>query len=294
MKPRNAPAMKRHPRRRAKKDRPIIGQDRIVARAARGALRRSGGSASQDLDQRGARGRAAMSAADQQFLLDLEDDAREMYGQHHTLIDAAVNAAPALAGTDNPNLALETYHGIVTQSRGFTDTCKRLLQNFDFDKLGPVIEMMTRALADDLHATQSSVDKRYLSAILTPMSQMRVFDTLRDLYSQFCEQIKGIARQHGMKLPAMNPNAVLTGLLDIVDGSWAAAHKFESLVRSLGITGESEVVVVMQGIGSLLRQLPEKAFNEDTRLSVREASQQAIDAAVLREEERDLPPLAAG
>jgi type III secretion system TyeA family effector delivery regulator len=263
-------------------------------RGGRGALRRSGGSAGQELDPRGAPGRAALSVADQQFLSDLEDEAREMYGQHHTLIDAAVNAAPALAGADNPNLALETYHGIVTESRGFTDTCKRLLKNFDFEKLDPVIEMMTRALADDLHATRSSVDKHYLTAILTPMSQMRVFDTLRDLYTQFCDHIKGIVRQHGLKMPPMNANAVLTGLLDIVDGSWAAAHKFESLVRSLGITGESEVVVVMQGIGSLLRQLPEKAFNEDTRLSVREAAQQAIDAAVHREEERDLPPLAAG
>lgn len=175
-----------------------------------------------------------------------------------------------------------------------TNTCMRLLKNFDFDKLGPVIEMMTKALADDLHATQSSVDKGRLSAILTPMSQMRVFETLRDLYTQFCEQIKGIARQHGLKLPTMNPNAVLTGLLEIVDGSWAAAHKFESLVRSLGITGESEVVVVMQGIGSMLRQLPEKAYNEDTRVSVREAAQLAIDAAVQREEERDDPPPLAG
>jgi type III secretion system TyeA family effector delivery regulator len=84
-------------------------------------------------------------------------------------------------------------------------------------------------------------------------------------------------------------------LLDIVDGSWAAAHKFESLVRSLGITGESEVVVVMQGIGSMLRQLPEKAYNEDTMVSVRDAAQLAIDAAVQREEERDdLPPMAGG
>ena len=176
-----------------------------------------------------------------------------------------------------------------------TNTCMRLLKNFDFDKLDPVIEMMTKALADDLQATQSSVDKGRLSAILTPLSQIRVFDTLRDLYTQFCEQIKGIAHQHGLKLPAMNPNAVLTGLLDIVDGSWAAAHKFEALVRGLGITGESEVVVVMQGISSMLRQLPEKAYNEDTRVSVREAAQLAIDAAVQREEERDdLPPLAGG
>jgi type III secretion system TyeA family effector delivery regulator len=263
-------------------------------RGARGARGRAGGSASQDLLQRGEQGRAALSAIDQQFLSELEDEAREMYGQHHTLIDAALNAAPALAASDNPNLALQIYHGIVTESKNFTDTCKRLLQNFEFDKLDPIIEMMTKALADDLHATQSSVDKGRLAAILGPLSQMRVFDTLRDLYTQFCEQIKGIARQHGMKLPVMNPNAVLTGLLDIVDGSWAAAHKFESLVRSLGITGESEIVVVMQGIGSMLRQLPEKAFNEDTRVSVREAAQQAIDAAVQREEDRDLPPLAAG
>lgn len=224
---------------------------------------------------------------DETFLATLQDEARQMYGDHQSLIDASVNTAPALEQFEEPNRALEAFYEIVTQSTGFADTCRSLLSRFSFDKMESVIATITRALGDDLKALHPSVDRTVLSAILQPLSQVKVFATLKDLYERFVEHLDGIARRYDLQLPALDASKLLTGLLDILDGSWVAAHKFESLLRTLGIHGESETVAVMQRIHELLRLLPDTAFSGEDRLAVRAASQEALNAAIRREEELD-------
>lgn len=84
----------------------------------------------------------------------------------------------------------------------------------------------------------------------------------------------------------LDATVLLTGLLGIVGGSWVAASQFEAMARDLGLPDGAATIQFLTGIRAILAELPEKIYQSgDARRAALTAAQDALDAAIEREEE---------
>jgi type III secretion protein W len=91
-----------------------------------------------------------------------------------------------------------------------------------------------------------------------------------------------------LEVPRMDATRLLGGLLAIVGASWVAASQFESLARELGVADGEPTIQFLTGVRGLLGELPEKVYaSDDARRAVMTAVQDALDAAIDREEALD-------
>ena len=83
----------------------------------------------------------------------------------------------------------------------------------------------------------------------------------------------------------LDATVLLTGLLNILGSSWVAATQFEALARDLALPDGEPTIQFLTGIRAILAELPEKIYlSDDTRRAVMTAAQDALDAAIDREE----------
>ena len=78
---------------------------------------------------------------------------------------------------------------------------------------------------------------------------------------------------------------LLLALLKTISAGWISASQFERLVRDFNIPEGAPVIYFLTGIKQIIRELPFKVFEDDlARITILEAAQGAIDAAIAREE----------
>ena len=119
----------------------------------------------------------------------VHDALRELERTEGSLIRATLNAGEAAGKAPDPETFLDTYSEIVHGSGGFADTFKKLLERFRPEKLRNAVELMKKALGDDLNATVAmpSRDLVRLQAILTDLSYMHVSTTLLEATDKLIE-----------------------------------------------------------------------------------------------------------
>jgi type III secretion system TyeA family effector delivery regulator len=65
------------------------------------------------------------------------------------------------------------------------------------------------------------------------------------------------------------------------------------LLKTLGISGNQETIVALQGMMAILREMPDGIFRDAKSLpTLLNTAQQVLDAAILREEEQQAAPAA--
>jgi type III secretion system TyeA family effector delivery regulator len=90
------------------------------------------------------------------------------------------------------------------------------------------------------------------------------------------------------EVPRLDTTRLLSGLLTIVGASWVAASQFESLARELGLADGEPTIQFLTAVRGLLSKLPERVYqSDDLRRAVLTAAQDALDAAIDREEALD-------
>ncbi|MBC7599810.1 MAG: TyeA family type III secretion system gatekeeper subunit [Polaromonas sp.] len=79
---------------------------------------------------------------------------------------------------------------------------------------------------------------------------------------------------------------LLSSLVDIIAGGNALPMQFSRLARELGLEEGAPTILLLWGIKKILRNLPDKAFNDKAaRLAMVDAVQDALDEAIEQEEE---------
>lgn len=83
--------------------------------------------------------------------------------------------------------------------------------------------------------------------------------------------------------------ALLRELVDITSEKWVSHLRFSSLADRWGQQDIKARIVFLTGVKSLLREMPVKVFIDgDTRQSILDAAQEALDQAIELEEEQEL------
>jgi type III secretion protein W len=79
---------------------------------------------------------------------------------------------------------------------------------------------------------------------------------------------------------------LIGGLLGLAEASWIAAAHVEKIVREQRLPSLEAEIYFLRELADLARLMPLKAFKEpEQRLKLVEAIQEALDAAIAREEE---------
>lgn len=78
---------------------------------------------------------------------------------------------------------------------------------------------------------------------------------------------------------------LISGLLGLAEASWLSAAQVEKLAREQRLPSTEAEIYFLRELADLARLMPLKAFKEpEQRLKLVEAIQEALDAAIAREE----------
>jgi type III secretion system TyeA family effector delivery regulator len=84
----------------------------------------------------------------------------------------------------------------------------------------------------------------------------------------------------------LDAGRLLSSLVDIIAGGNALPMQFSRLARDMGLGEGAPTILLLSGIKKILRNLPDKAFNDKAaRLAMVDAVQDALDEAIEQEEE---------
>lgn len=138
-----------------------------------------------------------------------------------------------------------------------------------------------RALGADVSATRPSTDANRLNALIQDLYQLEVVSTVLDA----CRDLSANLRD---KFGAANvePVALLKDLVAITGEKWVSSARFESLAGKFGVEGDQGQIAFQMGNKTTLRALPLKIFSDpDSRQTILNAVQDALDVAIAKEEE---------
>jgi type III secretion system TyeA family effector delivery regulator len=86
----------------------------------------------------------------------------------------------------------------------------------------------------------------------------------------------------------LDAGKLLAGIVEIISGGNALAMQFERLARAMGLAEGAPTILFLSGMKQILRGLPDKAFiDKNARLSMVDAVQDALDAAIEAEEKME-------
>src|SRR5262249_39774905 len=148
-----------------------------------------------------------------------------------------------------------------------------------FSSLRNGIELMKKALGDDLRAALPSRDPVQLRATLTELGKLHIATTLDDMMTRLLRLVDP-SRQ-------IDVYALLGRLVDIIGSPWVSRAQFEAMVKDLKIQGTQKIINFLTEVKKIMRELPTSIYSDsNARDAVATAAQDALDAAI--EEENDM------
>jgi type III secretion system TyeA family effector delivery regulator len=217
----------------------------------------------------------------------VRDTLRELELQEGDTIRRGYRAAETASESEEPARFLEAFHDVASEEAGFSNVLRALLRHYPADKLGAELSTMKKALGDELAAANSARDDIRLRVILQDISHMHLSTSLLMMVDQFSENCAGAARAAGYAARLIDNGMLMRELIDVVDTPMVQPRHFEGLLKTLGITGNQESIVALQGMMAILREMPDRIFRDANTLpNLLKAAQQVLDAAILQEEEQ--------
>jgi type III secretion protein W len=223
--------------------------------------------------------------AAQEVLAELRELLQDLEMLHGPAIRADINtlATAAEVGTSRPDIAQfqATYRDVVLGETSLAGTLKLAVERFGDQDFALGLQRLTQALGQDIAATRPSCAPARLQTLLTDLFQLGVVAAVLD----GCKELQAtLGQKYGVC--GMTPVLLMRGLIDVSAEKWASAQRFTSLSERCGMREAEPQVHFLTGIRGLLRGMPERVFaSSEQRQLVFDAAQEALDAAIDREEE---------
>lgn len=215
----------------------------------------------------------------------LHDALQDLEMAHGPAIRADVNtvATAAGVGTSRADIAhfQAAYRDVVLGTPTLAQTLQMALERFGDQDFAVGLQRLTQALGQDLAAARPSCDRSRLHSLLQDLYHLQV--TVTVLHG--CKALQAqLAQQHGVH--ALSAVTLMRSLVDISAEKWISAQRFTSLSESCGARETEAQIHFLTAVKGLLREMPVQVFvDSDQRQTVLSALQDALDAAIEREEE---------
>lgn len=191
-------------------------------------------------------------------------------------IDAA--AAYARDATDINDFQ-RVYEDVVLGEALMAKTLSMALSRFGGKRIAEGLQGLIQALGLDLAAARPSVSKERIHALIKDMYHLEVavtvLDGCRELGTRLTQSVQA----------SFDEERLMQNVVNLIDDKWISSSGFSGMAVDQGVQAIADRVVFMAGVRSVLKDLPVQIFSDDeTRASVLEAAQYALDAAVDEEQ----------
>lgn len=200
-------------------------------------------------------------------------------------IQAALNisgVAKQFAGAQLGDLQTlrNTYRDAVLDYQDLSQTFGQLIDHYGEPELPQAIQYLVKALGADIAADGSSIDRYKLNAALNDLYRLEVLTGLLE----DCDTLVTRNRASGN---AFRPSELLKEVLELQQNQWLRPDLIAPLPTKLGVHEVSSEINFLREFRELARMIPIKAYSEpEQRPRLLDAIQQAMDAAIEREEEQ--------
>lgn len=216
----------------------------------------------------------------------LKEASDSLWDEHSTDIVAGLNIAPvadrfAHGDIEQFQALREAYREQVKEQPSLAETLSRLRERFGDEELASRIKFMVSAAGHDLDALVSSVDKEQLNQVIGDLSRLELISSMR---SQTAVVVGRLDKRFH---PAVKRNEwdLLQDSVDLMADKWVASGKIEALGDRLAPFDLECRIYFLRELNALFRNVPTKAYESlDVRERLLDASQEALDKAIEREE----------
>lgn len=217
----------------------------------------------------------------------IEEAMEQLMAEEGPAVRAGLNIVSVTSQFANPSLGnaqhlRNFYRDSVLNYGGITDTYRGVIAKYGEQNFTSSLAFLLRALGVDMAAQESSRDPARLRAIVNDMFCVKTLGGIHEQTGEFVDTL----RHHHNQTDCPPGQQLMSELLNIKDDNWPQAKRFFDLVTTMRIHGHDKVVYFLQHVKTLIRLIPLKAYDEpEMRDKLQAASQEAIDEAIIREEE---------
>lgn len=173
------------------------------------------------------------------------------------------------------------YVDLVLGQPTLAGSLKLLLDKFGETGLEAGMDRLQRALGQDLASARPSVGEAHLQSLMQDLYHLSVAGTLLEGSGDL---LVDMSRRHGVG-NGVHPVALTKDLVTLCSETWVSSDRFARLAEDVGASRVEAQINFLTGVKGLLRDMPPKIFvDPDQRQSVFAAAQDALDAAIDREE----------
>jgi len=175
-----------------------------------------------------------------------------------------------------------TYRDVVLGQSDLAGTLKLALERFGEGDFSAGLGRLTRALGQDLAAARPSTDPARLQGLVRDLYHLSVASTVLD----GCRELLDDQQQrHGVAAPAGGAVALMQDLVSASAEKWVMGSRFTGLADKHAQGNVQAAIGFLTGVKTLLHEMPVQIFVDgDQRQTVFNAAQEALDAAIDREE----------
>lgn len=227
--------------------------------------------------QKGRRGRVA-----DDLLAELADALAELEQRHGTLIRADLNTIGVAAsyGQDAADIVRfqRTYQDVVLGEATLAKTLSTALSRFGGKRIAKGLQSLILALGQDLSAARPSVSPERIHALLKDMYLLEVAVTILDGCRELADDLSAAMRQ------TVDDERLMQEIIGISDDKWISGSRFAGLAESHGVALVPDRIAFLAGVRRVLKDLPVQIYlDQETRASVLDAAQEALDDAIDQE-----------
>lgn len=260
----------------------MLGGEGDPAKLARQSF---GNPTSQYLALQYALGQGQREGAPADVLERLQEALEDLEMSHGPRIRADVNTIDAAAESASAPGEVaqfqQTYSDVVLGTATLNQTLKLVVERFGDRDFAGGLQRLTRALGQDLAAQRPSAEPTRLQSLVQDIYHLGVAATVLE----GCQTLLAeLSAKHGLRAA---PGAVdlMKDLVAVSSESWLSPSRFSSLSEKFGATAVAPQIAFVGGVKGLLHEMPPQVFNDgEQRFSVFNAVQEALDAAIDREE----------
>lgn len=207
-----------------------------------------------------------------------------LMNDHGPAIQAALNIGETAKQYANDDTSVadlraaytENVHDYKTTSDVLNDLCKR----FGEGKLQDAVGFMLCALAQDLEAAGSSINKSHLQVIMADMQRLKTLVTMHS----HCELLVKNAKRLGAK-PSYCADRLLRELARLKDAPRPQKKQITVLPETAGLTEHEGQIRFLNDLQQIVRLIPSAAFSKPES---REKLVEAINDALIEKSDEEM------
>lgn len=174
-----------------------------------------------------------------------------------------------------------TYRDAVLDYQDLGETFGKLIDQYGEAELPQAIDYLIKALGADIAADGASIDRRKLNVALNDLYRLEVLTGMREDCDVLVQRNRALGNTY-------RGSQLLKDVLDLQKNQWPRPDLVAPLPTKLGVREVSGEINVLREFKELVKMIPLKAYADpEQRPRLLDAVQQAMDAAIEREEEEE-------